>query len=72
MTSYYLKFIQNFANLTQPLHYLTAKGVPFDWTVECETAFQALKAQLVTPPVLAYPCFTNDFTLKTDASIQGL
>ena len=70
MMSCYLKFIQNFTNLTQALHHLTAKGVPFDRTVECGTAFHALKARLVTPPTLAYPCFTKDFTL--DASIQGL
>ena len=34
-------------------------------------AFLSLKARLVTPPVLAYPCF-GKFTLETDASIQGL
>ena len=72
MTSYYRRFIANFAKVAQPLHQLTAKGVPFDWTWECETAFQTLKSRLVTPPVLAYPCFTKDFTLETDASIQGL
>ena len=72
MTSYYRRFIRNFAKVAQPLHQLTAKGVPFDWTVESETAFQALKTRLVTPPVLVYPCFTKNFMLETDALIQGL
>jgi len=72
MSSYYRRFIPNFAKVAQPLHRLTAKGVPFDWTAECEIAFLSLKTHLVTPPVLAYPCFTKDFTLETDASIQGL
>lgn len=72
MTSYYRRFIPKFAKVAQPLHQLTAKGVPFNWTAECETAFLILKTRLVTPPVLAYPCFTKDFTLEMDASIQGL
>ena len=72
MSSYYRRFTPNFAKVAQPLHRLTAKGVPFDWTAECEAAFLTLKTRLVTPPVLAYPCFSKDFTLETDASIQGL
>lgn len=72
MSSYYRRFISNFARIAQPLHQLTAKGYPFHWTAECEAAFLSLKTLLVSPPVLAYPCFTMDFTLETDASIQGL
>ena len=71
-TSYYRRFIPNFAKVVQPLHQLTGKGVPFHWTAECDAPFLSLKARLVTPLVLAYPCFGKDFTLETDASIQGL
>ena len=72
MTPYYRRLIKNFAKVACPLRQLTAKGVPFQWTTEHETAFQELKTRLISPPVLAYPCCTRDFTLKTDASIQGL
>ena len=72
MSSYYRRFIPNFAKVAQPLHQLTAKGVPFDWTKSCESAFVSLKTKLASPPVLAYPCFSKAFTLETDASIQGL
>ena len=33
---------------------------------------EALQRKLVEAPVLAYPSFTKDFVLETDASIEGL
>ena len=72
MTSYYCRFIPSFAKVAHPLHRLTAKGVPFVWTAECEAALLSLKSCFVTPPVLVYPCFGKDFTLETDTSVQGL
>ena len=48
------------------------KGASFEWSAECEEAFKSLKEQLVTPPVVAFLSFDVDFTLETDASIQGL
>ena len=67
MASYYRRFIAGFAKIAQPLHRLTAKDVPFEWSPGCGAAFIALM-----PPVLAYPCFGKAFTLETDASILGL
>ena len=72
MASYYRRFIAGFAKIAQPLHHLTAKDVPFQWSPECEAAVATLKNRLVSPPVLAYPCFGGGFTLETDASIRGL
>ena len=72
MTSYYSRFIPNFAKCAHPLHQLTTKGVPFVWTAECEAAFHSLKSRLVTLPVIAYPCFGKEIMLETDATIQGL
>ena len=72
LASYYRRFIRGFAALAQPLHYLTRKEVPFIWTSACENAFHALKESLTKAPVLAYPEFSRDFILETDASILGL
>ena len=69
MASYCRRFIAGFAKIAQPLHRLTVKDVPFEWCPGCGFA---LKNKLVTPPVLAYPCFGKAFTLETDASILGL
>jgi phospholipid-translocating ATPase len=40
--------------------------------VECEVAFQALKAALCTAPVLISPDFQKEFIVQTDASHRGL
>lgn len=72
MASYYRRFIPLFAKLAEPLHQLTCKDVPFQWTPACQDAFDALKTKLTAAPVLAYPAFDKDFVLQTDASIQGL
>ena len=74
LASYYRRFVPGFAKIAAPLHALTKKDVPFNWTVECEVAFCKLKELLVTAPVLAYPRFgpEGEFILETDASGIGL
>ena len=61
-----------FARIASPLHKLTKKEVPFKWTTDRQTVFDQLKSKLVEAPVLVYPDFDKEFTLETDASIQGL
>ena len=51
---------------------IPGKRALFEWSADCETAFDSLKTKLLTLPVLAYPDFNKDFTLKTDASKHGL
>ena len=51
---------------------LTEANVEFVWTSECQSSFQTLKPLLSTAPVLAYPDFTADFILDTDASNHGI
>ena len=72
LTSYYRRFVPSFSALAQPLYKLTKKDVPFVWTDACEEAFQQLKQLLMRAPVLAYPNFSRDFLLETDASGLGL
>ncbi|KAL5475685.1 hypothetical protein EMCRGX_G025531 [Ephydatia muelleri] len=72
MCSYYRRFIPHFATIAKPLHILTRKGAEFEWTAQCEDAFQTLKTKLLCAPVLAYPDMTKPFVLETDASGSGV
>ena len=72
LASFYRRFIPNFARIADPLHKLTRKNVPFEWSSPCQTSFDVLKSKLVVSPVLAYPDFSMDFCIDTDASAQGL
>ena len=72
LSSYYRRFICNFARIAAPLHRLTRKDVQWSWCSHCELAFQRLKDLLTTAPILAYPNFKQEYVLETDASVQGL
>ena len=43
LSSFYRRFIPNFAKIAQPLHSLTRKSVQFVWDSDCQTAFDHLK-----------------------------
>ena len=72
LAGYYRDFVHNFAKVAKPLTELTEKNRAFKWSVQCQQAFQKLKDALVTAPVLAYPDFSKEFILTTDASDVGL
>jgi hypothetical protein len=72
LCSYYRKFIKSFADIASPLHKLTEKETVFDWSEQCNEAFEELKRLLTAAPVLAYPIASGRFTLDTDASERGI
>ena len=72
MTSYYRRFISGFSDIAGPLHRLTHKGARFDWDNNCQKAFEQLKEQLLSAPVLAFPDLNGDYILYTDASDVGI
>ncbi|ESK83158.1 hypothetical protein Moror_14995 [Moniliophthora roreri MCA 2997] len=67
-TNFYRKFIGNYSAIAKPLYDLTKKGVPFEWTKECEDAFCTLKRRFQQEPVLRLPDPTRAFIIETDAS----
>ena len=78
LTNYYRKFIHNYAKVAKPLHQLVSgdnaklKHTSVQWTEECEELFCKLKELCSNTPVLAYPDYTKNFKLYTDASESGL
>ena len=70
--SYYRRFMQKFAQIAKPLHKLTEQNAKFKWTNECQKAFEQLRNCLSTTPILAYPDFSREFVLDTDASDTGI
>ena len=72
LSSYYRRFIPQFARIAKPLHELTRKEAQFLWNERCQRAFATLKEKLTQSPDLAYPCFKVPFVLETDASGDGI
>ena len=70
--SYYRRFISGFSDIASPLNRLTQKDMSFVWDKNCENAFQTIKEQLMSSPVLAFPEPNGDYILYTDASDVGV
>lgn len=68
MAGYYRRFCSNFATVTEPLTKLLSKKEKFNWSDQCEKAFEELKAMLQSAPVLTAPDFSSPFKLAVDAS----
>ena len=69
---YYRRFVKDFAGLVEPLVALTRKGVPFVWTDRQQAAFEALKAYLISAPILGFPTEDGRFLLDMDASLYAV
>ena len=61
--------MKDFADLAEPLVALTRKGAPFVWTDRQQKAFEALKACLISAPILGFPTEKGRFVLDTDVSL---
>jgi hypothetical protein len=64
--SYCRRFIPSFSKVAAPLFELTKKDILFQWSAECQSAFEKLKGAMTTGPVLAW--FNGVFVLETDVS----
>jgi len=69
--NYYRRFIKNFADYSRHITKLCKKNVPFEWSSECQNAFEYLKEKLMHPILLQYPDFRKEFCIITVPSKQA-
>lgn len=72
LANYFRKFVKDYALKAKPLQNLLKKQVKFLFDEECENAFQNLKKELTTYPVLRLYNPYAETELHTDACTQGL
>ena len=65
---FYRRFIKDFSKIARPLTRLLEKDVSFDFTPECQLAFESLKEKLTQAPIMITPDWNLPFELMCDAS----
>ena len=68
LANFYRRFIKDYAQVARRLNDLTKKNQPFEWKDSQQTAFDMLKQQFTTAPILTFPDIDKQFCLETDAS----
>ena len=74
LAGFYRQYIYNFADKSKAMNNLLKKGAEYEWSIECQDGFEAIKAALSSAPVLALPDQISakdgkaPFVLQTDAS----
>ena len=58
--------------IAKPLYILTENLSKFEWTVQCQEAFEILKKALVSSSILSFAKGKGKFILDTDASNIGI
>ncbi|GFU81073.1 retrovirus-related Pol polyprotein from transposon 17.6 [Trichonephila clavipes] len=68
----YNKFIDSYAKIREPLNKLLKKDKQWEWTAECQTAFELLKIKLITKPVLQLYDSKLPLHVFCDASLKAI
>lgn len=68
----YRNFVKDFGKTANPLHRLSENNVQFNWSLDCQKAFNDLKKKLNTVLIKTYPPERGTFISDCDASTHGL
>ena len=66
--NFYLKFVRNFADISEPMRRLLRKDTPWNWTDECQRGFERVKSEIASNRVLAHFDVDSKTIVSTDAS----
>ena len=72
MAQFCRRFVKNLNTVLSPLYELTKSNTTFNWSSNCQEAFEKIKILLTTAPVLQPPTHAGTFILETDASDIGI
>ncbi|XP_011699197.1 PREDICTED: uncharacterized protein K02A2.6-like [Wasmannia auropunctata] len=72
LINYYGRFIENLSDVLRPLNNLLKKDVPFEWTKDCEIAFERAKEEFQSNKILVPFDSKLPLVLATDASPYGV
>ena len=65
---FYRRFIKDFSKIARPLTNLLAKDVPFSFDDKCSSAWEKLKFELISAPIISPPYWSKPFEIMCDAS----
>ena len=66
--NYYRDMWKHRSGILTPLSSMTSKQAKWDWTPECQKAFDEIKKVVSRETLLSYPDFNKPFEIHTDAS----
>lgn len=67
--NFYRRFIRDYSKIARPLTQLTRKDLPFQWTPECQVAFDTLRNLFQQKPILCMADPSAAFQIECDASM---
>ncbi|OMO75693.1 reverse transcriptase [Corchorus capsularis] len=68
LANYYRRFVEGYSKRIVVLTELLKKGQGWNWSSNCQEAFENLKKTMMTDPVLALPDIEKPLEVETDAS----
>ena len=71
-SGYYGRFIKDFSKIASPFFVLLMKNAKFKWTDACQKAFDELKHQFSTTPILRGPYWALPFHISSNASDSAI
>lgn len=72
MASYARKFVKNFAKVVHPLNRLLENGVKFEWSEECQLAWDSVTNALAEKKGVYPVDYSQPLYIRTDACCEGL